>query len=258
VVDLSRKKLFLFDMDGVLLKGKEEPVKIGGTKILKALRERSRKIFILTNNSTDTTEKIHSVLSKLGIRVTEDEILSSARLTAEYIAERFGSVSYHLVGERGFDEELKRVGLRRTLGETADIVAVGLDRRLNYHKLDRAARVARNGAAIVATHSARLYMAKQGPAIAVGPIVKAIEFASGKKAVSVGKPSALMFRIALKKAGVSKEDAIMIGDQLETDVLGSKRAGIQCILVSSGVDKPEARGDYIASVRNVDDLLSFI
>jgi HAD superfamily hydrolase (TIGR01450 family) len=258
MIDLSGKKLFLFDMDGVLLKGKEEPIKIGGTKIIRALRHRKKRIFILTNNSTDTTETIHGTLSRLKIPVTKQEILSSARLTAEYIAAKKPNASYHLVGESGFDQELRRLGLKRSLGKTADFVAIGLDRKLTYQKLDAAAKVASRGARIVATHAARLYMARNGPAIAVGPIAKAIEAASGKRAVAIGKPSPLMFRIALNKAGVSKEEAIMVGDQLETDVLGSSRAGIQCILVSSGVDHPGTSGEYVAAIGNVDDLVNFL
>ena len=133
------------------------------------------------------------------MEVGEDEILTSARLTAEYIAKRYGKVTYFLVGERGFGQELDRAGLKRTYGQKADVVAIGLDRRLTYAKLDKAVQLARGGAHIVANHSARLYMYKKGPAIAVGPILKAIEYGAEKRAFAVGKPHPLMFEIAMER-----------------------------------------------------------
>ncbi|MGA2199783.1 MAG: haloacid dehalogenase, partial [Nitrososphaerales archaeon] len=93
MIDLSDKKLFLFDLDGVLLKGKESPVKIGGARIFDKIRAQGKKLLIVTNNSTDA---VHTVLSRLnaqGIAVEKDEILSSARLTAEYIAKKYGKAT---------------------------------------------------------------------------------------------------------------------------------------------------------------------
>src|ERR1041384_4417202 len=87
MIDLSRKKLFLFDLDGVLLKGKEAPVKVGGTKIFERIRMRGKKLIIVTNNSTDALETVLTRLRNRGIEVDESEIITCARLTAEYIAE---------------------------------------------------------------------------------------------------------------------------------------------------------------------------
>jgi len=209
---LRDKKLFLFDLDGVFYKGKESRVKIGGTKAIEAIKARGKKIYVLTNNSTDSVETVHSRLQEFAIPVEKEEILTSSRLTAEYLRDRHGRVSYFLVGEEGLDLEMKRCGHRRTEGENAEFVVVGLDRKLTYEKLDNAARLARNGAGIVATHNSRLYMYKTGPAIATGPIVKAIEYGSQKRATVIGKPSPLMFRIALERAECKKREAVMIGD----------------------------------------------
>ena len=157
------------------------------------------------------------------------------------------------------DEELRKAGLRRSLGVHAEVVVVGLDRHLTYSKLDRAARVVGNGADIVASHSARVYMYKYGPAIAVGPIVKALEYATGRRATVIGKPSPLMFQIALRKANCDKRDAVMIGDQLETDIVGARKAGIDSILVLTGVDRGDGgRIKPSSSVRNIDDLADYI
>jgi len=251
---LRSKKLFLFDLDGVFYKGKESRVKIGGTRAIESLRKRGLNLFILTNNSTDSAATVHSRLVEFGIPVRREEVLTSGLLTAEYLLERHGRVTYFLVGEKGLDAEMERCGHRRTSGEVADFVVVGLDRKITYDKLDQAARLARNGAGIVATHISRLYMYRTGPAMATGPLVRAIEYASQKRAVVIGKPSRLMFSIALRRARCRPEDAVMIGDQADTDVLGASRSGIDAILVTSGIDQDAPGMKLAAKLSNVDEI----
>jgi 4-nitrophenyl phosphatase len=258
MIDLSGKKLFLFDLDGVLLKGKENPIKIGGTRVFEKIRSEGKKLRIVTNNSTDTVQTVLRRLNARGIAVEKDEILTSARLTAEYIAKRYGKATYFLVGESGFAEELDSLGLRRTYGKKADVVAVGLDKRMTYGKLDRAVQIARGGADIVSNHSARLYMSKSGPAIAVGPILKAIEYGASKRGFAVGKPSPLMFEIAMERAGCDKRETLMIGDQEDTDIEGARSAGIESILVLTGVYDGKTKTKATAVIRSVDDLADFI
>lgn len=254
---LRKKDLFMFDLDGVFYKGKESREKIGGTSAIEALRGFGKKLFVLTNNSTDSVETVHARLAEFGIPVERKEILTSALLTAEYLGKKYGRVSYFLVGEAGLESEMRRCGHTRTEGEEAQFVVVGLDRRLTYDKLDQAARLVRNGASIVATHTARVYMYNDGPAIATGPIVRALEYTTQKKATVIGKPSPLMFNIALERAGCARRQAVMIGDQVETDLEGASRAGIDSILVTTGVDQ-YARGTAIATIRNVDDLVDLL
>jgi 4-nitrophenyl phosphatase len=255
---LRAKNLFLFDLDGVFYKGKESRVKIGGTRAIEALRANGKKLFILTNNSTDSATTVHSRLLEFGIPVRKDEVLTSGLLTAEYLQEKHGRVSYFLVGEKGLDAEMRRCGHKRTKGETADFVVVGLDRKITYDKLDHAARLARNGAGIVATHASRLYMYKSGPAMATGPLVKAIEYASQKRAVVIGKPSRLMFGIALHRAGSKRSESVMIGDQADTDILGAARAGIDAILVTTGIDQDAPGMKLLAKISNVDEIVHLL
>ncbi|MGD0319938.1 MAG: HAD-IIA family hydrolase [Nitrososphaerales archaeon] len=254
---LRNKDLFLFDLDGVFYRGKENRERIGGTRAIEALRRSGKKLFVLTNNSTDSVETVHARLTEFSIPVEREEILTSALLTAEYLSKKHGKVSYFLIGEAGLEAEMRRCGHTRTEGEDAQFVVVGLDRRLTYDKLDRAARLVRNGASIVATHTARLYMYSDGPAIATGPIVRALEYATQRKATVIGKPSPLMFRIALERAGCAKGQAVMIGDQVDTDLEGASRAGIDSILVTSGVDQ-DALGTAVATIPNVDDLVDLL
>ena len=256
MIDLSKKKLFLFDLDGVLTVGKENPVKLGGTKVIDKIRKsKGKSFFVVTNDSTDTVDTVRERLNRFDIPVKEEEILTSARLTAQYVAEKHPGATYFMVGERGLEEELRTAGLKAAKGMKADYVVVGLDRWLTYDKLDKAQEIARNGASIVACHAARLYMYQNRVAMAVGPIVKAIEYASSKKAVAIGKPSRLMFELALERAGCKPEDAVMVGDQEETDILGAKKMGITSIIVKTGVfSRGETRTQADAVVETVDDV----
>jgi 4-nitrophenyl phosphatase len=255
---LKDKSLFLFDLDGVFYKGKESRIKIGGTDAIEALRKAGKKLYVLTNNSTDTVETIYSRLEEFAIPVKPEEVLSSGLLTAEHLRKKHGQVSYFLVGEQGLEAEMAKYGHRRTKGESAEFVVVGLDRAINYDKLDHAARLARNGAKIIATHISRLYMYKTGPAIATGPLVKAIEYASGKRSTVIGKPSTLMFKIALERAGCKKRDAVMVGDQVDTDIAGAHNAGIDSILVTSGIDQASEGYRLLAKLANVDDIVPLL
>ncbi len=257
-LDLSRKRLFLFDLDGVFYKGKESRVKIGGTRIVSQLRAKGKKLMILTNNSTDTAETVRERLAEIDVPVDSNEIMTSGRATAEYLRSKFGQVEYFLMGEAGLEAELRSQGHIRTHGLGAGFVVIGLDRNLTYGKLDRAAAVVRGGASIVATHASPLYMYKDGPALASGPILKALEYATGKRGKVIGKPSPLMFKTALERAGVRASDAVMVGDQLDTDIEGAAGAGIESVLVLTGLDRPAKRKGLIGSVENVDDLADFI
>jgi 4-nitrophenyl phosphatase len=223
-----------------------------------ALRKKEKKLFVLTNNSTDSVETIHSRLEEFEVLLRRDEILTSGLLAAEYLRQRHGKVSYFLVGEEGLESEMEKHGHSRVLGEKADFVVVGLDRGITYDKLDHAARLVRGGAGLVATHVSRLYMYKTGPAIATGPLVKAIEYASKKRATVIGKPSPLMFTIALRRAGCAKKDAVMIGDQVDTDIEGASRAGIDYVLVTSGIDKNAKGYAPLATIRNVDQIVGLV
>jgi 4-nitrophenyl phosphatase len=153
---------------------------------------------------------------------------------------------------------MRRLGHQRVHGDRADFVVVGLDRHLSYEKLNQATTVARNGAPIIATHISALYMARDGPAMATGPIVRALEYAAGKKAIEVGKPATLMFKVALRDAGCRAREAVMVGDQLDTDILGAVRAGVDAILVKTGVDRDIRGTGAIAAISNVDDLVGFL
>ena len=253
-------RAFFFDMDGVLSVGKEAPRYLGGRETVKRLKESGRKTFVLTNNSTQTREELHQNLADLGFAFDSSEILTSSYLTGLYLNDKFGKASFYLVGEAGLRRELEAAGHRSS--DRPQAVVIGLDRQLSYEKLNNALRFLLAGALLVGSYGGSVYMSSQGPAMSAGPIVKALEYASDKKAVLIGKPSPRMFRLALRIANERADRAVMVGDQIETDLLGARKAGVHTILVLTGVEKRETIGRSKfkpdALIENVDDITDLL
>ena len=232
---LDKIRAFFFDLDGVLSVGKENPRSLGGQEVVAKIRSRGKKTFVLTNDSTHTREELGHNLSKIGFDFSTSEILTSSYLTALYLTQKLGKSSFFLVGERGLLLELEAGG-HQSSEDKPDVVVVGLDRQLTYDKLNRAMRFVRDGAVLLGSYGGAVYMSDHGPALSAGPIIKLLEFASSKRAIMIGKPSPRMFKLALSLADARASDAVMIGDQIETDLAGAHRAGVHTVLVLTGVE----------------------
>jgi HAD superfamily hydrolase (TIGR01450 family) len=260
-MNIRKIRIFLFDLDGVLSAGKEKPRYIGGRALVTKIKSLGRKAAVLTNDSTHTREELHQNLSKLGFSFDVNDILTSSYLTGLYLTQRFGKTGFHLIGEEGLRRELEEAGHYQT-EEKPRVVVVGLDRELSYVKLDTALRFLRNGALLIGSYGGAVYMSDHGPALSAGPIIKALEYGAGKRAIMIGKPSPRMFQLALKRANEHPRNAVMIGDQLETDVVGARAAGVHTILVLTGVETRETiaesklRPEMV--VENIDDIIDLV
>lgn len=258
---LSSIRVFFFDLDGVLSVGKESPRYLGGREAVEKIKSSGRKAAVLTNDSTHIRQEILENLHKFGFNFSFDEILTSSYLTAMYLTERFGKASFFLVGEEGLRRELEAAGHYSAEAEP-DVVVVGFDRQLTYQKLDQALRHLRAGSRLVGSYGGAVFMSDHGPALSAGPIIKALEYGSRRRAVMIGKPSPRMFRLALRRTNEKSARAVMIGDQLETDLLGASKAGVHTILVLTGVDGWEsvARSKLKPELvlGRVDDLLKLL
>lgn len=254
-------KLFLFDLDGVLSVGKEHPRYLGGREVVKRIKSQGKRALVLTNDSTHTRAEIQQNLEKLGFIFSLDEILTSSFLTAEYLAQKLGKASFFLVGEDGLKRELEAAGHQEE-HVNPQVVVVGFDRKLTYQKLNDALMFLRGNAQLVGSYGGAVYMGDHGPALSAGPIIKALEYGSGKRAVLIGKPSPRMFRMALRLAHEKPANAVMIGDQVETDLLGAHAAGVGTVLVLTGVESRETvRQSRIKPglvLESVDDLLGYL
>ena len=259
-MNVASLRVFFFDLDGVLSVGKMHPHYLGGREVVRRLKRSGRKTFVLTNNSTGTRKEVHRNLARLGFTFGLNEVLTSSYLTAQYLSIRFGEARFHLIGENGLRQELEAAGHRTS--DKPQVVVVGLDRRLTYDKLNDALRFLRSGAVLVGVYGGAVYMSDKGPALSAGPIVKALEFASGRKAAMIGKPSPRMFQLALQLADEKPDRAAMVGDQIETDILGARRAGVRTILVLTGVEtresiaQSEVKPDAV--IDNVDALIPML
>jgi len=226
-------------MDGTLTVGKERPCYLGGREIVTKIKSSGRQAYVLTNDSTHTRQELHQNLTRLEFSFAFEDILTSSYLTASYLNERVGkNVSFFLIGERGLEEELEAAGHIPT-GTQPDVVIVGMDRKLNYEKLNSALQFLKNGALLIGSYGGTVYMSDDGPAMSAGPIIKALEYASDCRAIMIGKPSTHIFRSALHRAKVRASQGVMIGDQIETDLIGAHKVGLRTVLVLTGVETRE-------------------
>lgn len=251
-------RVFFFDMDGVLSIGKEKPRYVGGREVVSRIKSSGRQAYVLTNNSTNTREEVHQKLQNLGFNFSVEDVLTSSYLTALYLTQHFKrSVSFLPLGERGLSEELLAAGHTVT-DQKPDVVVVGLDRQLNYARLNSAFKALREGSCLVGSYGGAVYMSNNGSALSAGPVIKALEYASGKRAVIIGKPSPRMFQLALRRAQAKASQAVMIGDQIETDIRGAKRSGVHTVLVLSGVERRKSLRNSTLKpelvIDNVDEL----
>ncbi len=234
---------FIFDLDGVLYI-QNEPVESGIAFANLVLDAGKRRLF-LTNNSKFSRRDYAHKLARLGVAgIEEEEVLTSSYVAAEFLKlnRDIAGKSAFAVGGHGLREELAAAGLELLEGDEgrhADYVLVGWDTELTFDKLKNAVLAIGAGAEFIATNDDATFPAPDGLWPGAGAIVAAVERATGQHPVIVGKPHRCMMDVALEKLGGKPERILMIGDRLETDILGGRRAGMRTVLVLTGVSKRE-------------------
>lgn len=200
-----------------------------------------KEIRYLTNDPRPRRETLARHLCDLGIRVETEEIVTSGWATARHLS-RAGVGAASVVGSEGLAAELRDQGLRLTEDEP-DAVVIGADEDTSYRDIQRAVRHIHRGARFVGTNPDGSFPTPDGPAPGAGAIVRAVETATGVDPIIVGKPEPPMFEMALEGVPDGAR-AVVIGDRVDTDVLGAHRAGLTGVLVSE--DDPEVPGaaDY--------------
>jgi NagD protein len=247
---------WLMDMDGVLVR--EEQAIAGADQFIARLRERGTPFLVLTNNSTYTRRDLAARLAANGLAVPEDALWTSALATARFLEDQRPEGSAFVIGEAGLTTALHDAGY--TLTERApDYVVLGETRTYSFERITRAIRLISDGARFIATNPDPTGPSNEGPLPATGSVAALISRATGVDPYFVGKPNPLMMRSALNAIDAHSETAAMIGDRMDTDVVSGLEAGMETILVLSGVTtRAEAeRFPYRASriVDSVADLL---
>ncbi len=238
---------FIFDMDGVIYL-RDRPIDTA-IEFINLISRKGKKILFLTNNSNFTVEYYRRKFAIMGIDISRPLVLTSSAATAKFLENNFqlkGRIAY-LIGGEGLEEEIGKTRLRIIEGEKgkdADFIIVGWDTHLTYEKLKIACLAIQKGAHFIATNDDATYPSPEGLWPGAGSIVAALERASGRIATVVGKPNRYMMEIAFSLLGGKRSRTLMIGDRLETDILGAKRIRIKTCLVLTGVATKEELGRY--------------
>jgi len=256
--DAGRRSIasWLMDMDGVLVR--EEQAIPGADRFLARLRERGIPFLVLTNNSIYTRRDLAARLRASGLDVPEDAIWTSALATARFLELQRPGGSAYVIGEAGLTTALHTVGYTLTERDP-DYVVLGETRTYSFERITRAIRLVAAGARFIATNPDATGPTPDGPLPATGSVAALISHATGVAPYFVGKPNPLMMRSALNAIDAHSETTAMIGDRMDTDIVSGLEAGLETILVLSGVTtRAEAeRHPYRASriVDSVADLL---
>ncbi len=233
----SYQKSFILDMDGVLYTG---PKLLPGSKeFVKRLRQGNYKFLFLTNNSYHTPTELKDRLLGMGIEVTEDDFYTSAMATASFLkVQRPNGCSAYVIGGRGVIDELERAGIKITTHKP-DYVIIAETEEYDYAKIIEATLLIQEGAKFIATNQDLTGPSRRGPVPACGALVAPIEKVTGVTPYFLGKPNPVMMFLARKTLGVHSANCFMIGDRMDTDILGGLESGMTTCLVLSGVTDEE-------------------
>jgi NagD protein len=229
---IKAKTGFIIDMDGVIYHGNR--LLPGVTDFVRWLEESGKKYLFLTNSSERTTKELHEKLKRLGINAGEEHFYTSALATASFLANQKPNGSVYIIGDAGLINALYGVGYSVN-NVNPDYVVVGDTHSYSFEKIELAINLIRNGAKLIGTNSDISGPVESGISPSTKALVAPIEIVTGKKAYFVGKPNPLMMRIALKRLGVRREDTIVIGDRMDTDVRCGLESEIDTLLVLSGI-----------------------
>jgi NagD protein len=231
-----RARSWLLDMDGVL--AHEERAIPGADRFLARLRELELPFLVLTNNSIYTPRDLSARLRSNGLDVPEEGIWTSALATARFLDEQRPGGSAFAIGEAGLTTALHEAGYTLT-DRDPDYVVLGETRTYSFERITRAIRLVLAGARFIATNPDPTGPSPAGPLPATGSVAALISRAAGVDPYFVGKPNPLMMRSALNALGVHSEATTMIGDRMDTDVVAGLEAGLETILVLTGVTTRE-------------------
>lgn len=242
-MELRKYAAVLLDGDGVLWKS-NEPIS-GINSLFDFLADQKIRWALLTNNNTRTAQNYIDKLQGFGIPAGPNSVFTSSTATADYLLGKYGvGTNLHVVGMEGLTHTLLEAGFQITVGEeqpkdgVAAVVA-GMDRALNHEKVKIAMRLILEGADFVATNTDPSYPTPEGINPGTGMVIGALQATSGVKPYIAGKPYPAIFQTALKALNATAENTLMVGDRLETDILGANQIGMHTAAVLTGVTSQE-------------------
>lgn len=227
---------YLMDMDGVLVH--EEHLVPGADAFLSELQESGTPFVVLTNNSIRTPRDLRARLLQSGLDIPEKSIWTSALATATFLHNQRPNGTAYVVGESGLTTALHDIGYVLTDNDP-DYVVLGETRTYSFEAITTAIRLVERGARFIATNPDATGPSRDGSLPATGSVAALITRATGREPYYVGKPNPLMMRSALRAIGSHSEHTLMIGDRMDTDIVSGLEAGLQTILVLTGISSRE-------------------
>ena len=237
----NKRHGYLIDMDGVIYRG--DKLIPGADYFIQSLLEKEIPFLFLTNNSQRSRCDVVLKLANLGISVETKHIFTCAISTARFLAQQTPAGSAYVVGDAGLLNALHINGY--AINETnPDYVVVGEGRLINFEVLEKALKLIMDGAKLIATNLDPNCPIDGGIRPGCGATISFLETASGRKALNLGKPSPIMMRMARNELDLRTEEVTMIGDTMDTDILGGLQMGYRTVLVYSGSTQPQDLGRY--------------
>ena len=234
-------KNYICDMDGVLVFGSQ--VIPGANEFIQRLQQVGAKFLVLTNNSLYTPRDLWVRLQRIGLDVPSNAIYTSALATAQFLAAQHPNGSAYVIGEAGLTTALHDVGYVLT-DQSPDYVVLGETTSYSFERITQAMRLVAAGARFIATNPDVSGPGEGGMVPATGAVAALISAATGVEPYYIGKPNPLIMRTALRTLDAHSEDSVMIGDRMDTDIIIGTEAGLETILVLTGVTRREDVARY--------------
>ncbi len=232
--ELRDKKLFLLDMDGTIYLGNE--IFDGTIDFLNWVKGNGGRYMFLTNNSSKSVDKYIEKLDKMGIAAHKEDFTTSAQATGLYLQKHNKTNKIYVFGTRSLKEELSLYGLNITdeLADDIDCLVMGFDTELTFQKLEDASILLGRGVDYIATNPDWVCPTEYGYVPDCGSVAQMLFNATKRKPKFIGKPEATMVELAVEKSGFTKEQSVLLGDRLYTDIASGHNAGIDTMLMLSG------------------------
>lgn len=239
--ELREKQGYIIDMDGVIYHGNR--LLPGAKEFVEWLYRENKKFLFLTNGSGKSPKELQQKLARMGLEVDESHYYTSALATAKFVASQMPGASAYVIGEPGLYNAMHDAGIAMN-DVDPDYVIVGETDNYNYDSICRAVRHVWNGARLIGTNADLTAPLECGIVPACRALISPIEATTGKKAYYVGKPNPLMMRTGLKMLDVHSEDAAIVGDRMDSDIIAGIECGLDTALVLTGVTSRESMKQY--------------
>ena len=232
---------YLIDLDGTMYKGTERIE--AASDFVKKLANKGIPYLFVTNNSSRTPAQVAEKLRGFDIPAEEHQVFTTSMATANYIFSQKPDASVYVIGEEGIQTAIKEKGFL-TASESADFVVVGIDRAITYEKLAVACLAVRNGAVFISTNGDIALPTERGLLPGNGSLTSVITVSTQTKPIFIGKPESIIMEQALKVLGTAQDETLMVGDNYDTDIIAGMNAGMDTLLVHTGVTTKELLAGY--------------